>query len=234
MRKYLLTGLAMLAPAAANAQTPTPTIIFTPNSFAIPNFTSAQIFENFEGGGMNNTQYNPGSQQNAASVNAGFTQTVSGDVPIFSGTVPGESTNPDGGGDKYLAIQNGSFTVNFGSAGVQFLSFIFGSLDSYNTLTLSFANGTSSTFAGTQIIGQSGVGPFNSNVNGRVSFDLGGQSSITRAAFGSMQQGFVAFEIDELAAAVPEPATWALMILGFGLIGSQLRATRRRTKVTFA
>lgn len=234
MRKYLLTGLAMLAPAAANAQTPTPTIIFTPGSFAIPSFTTAAVFENFAGGGANNSQYTPATQQSAASVAAGYTQAVTGDVSIYTGSVPGESLNPDGGGDRYLAIQNGTFTVNFGSAGVQFLSFVFGSLDSYNTLTLSYANGTSSTFAGTQIIGQPGVGPFNSNVNGRVSFDLGGQSAITSAAFGSNQAGFVAFEIDELAAAVPEPGTWALMILGFGLIGSQLRVRRRQAKISFA
>eukprot|EP01041_Mallomonas_annulata_P030223 gene30223-52331_t len=31
------------------------------------------------------------------------------------------------------------------------------------------------------------------------------------------------------ADAVPEPATWAMMILGFGLVGSQVR--RRRLKL---
>ncbi len=35
----------------------------------------------------------------------------------------------------------------------------------------------------------------------------------------------------ESVAAVPEPATWALMILGFGIVGSALR--RRRTQVRF-
>ena len=34
-------------------------------------------------------------------------------------------------------------------------------------------------------------------------------------------------------AAVPESATWAMMLVGFGLIGAALR-TRRRPKVTFA
>ncbi|RYD27570.1 MAG: PEP-CTERM sorting domain-containing protein [Lysobacteraceae bacterium] len=33
-------------------------------------------------------------------------------------------------------------------------------------------------------------------------------------------------------AAVPEPMTWSLMILGFGLIGGTMR--RRSTKVAFA
>lgn len=34
--------------------------------------------------------------------------------------------------------------------------------------------------------------------------------------------------------AVPEPATWAMMALGFGLAGAGMRRTRRRTKVSFA
>ncbi len=41
-----------------------------------------------------------------------------------------------------------------------------------------------------------------------------------------------AFEIDDVASATPEPATWLTMILGFGLVGAGLR--RRRAKVTFA
>jgi hypothetical protein len=35
-------------------------------------------------------------------------------------------------------------------------------------------------------------------------------------------------------AAVPEPATWAMMILGFGMIGSALRRHTRRQALTFA
>ena len=35
-------------------------------------------------------------------------------------------------------------------------------------------------------------------------------------------------------AAVPEPATWAMMILGFGAIGAILRYRRRAAKVSFA
>ena len=46
------------------------------------------------------------------------------------------------------------------------------------------------------------------------------------------------FELDNLAlgaaSAVPEPATWAMMLLGFGLIGSSLRNRRRSTKVVYA
>lgn len=34
--------------------------------------------------------------------------------------------------------------------------------------------------------------------------------------------------------AVPEPASWALMLGGFGLIGGVMRAQRRSTQITFA
>lgn len=37
---------------------------------------------------------------------------------------------------------------------------------------------------------------------------------------------FLAFELDGQAAAVPEPAAWALMILGFGAAGSMMRRRR--------
>jgi hypothetical protein len=48
------------------------------------------------------------------------------------------------------------------------------------------------------------------------------------------------FGIDNLtfdysvAAAVPEPATWAMMIVGFGAVGSMVRTSRRRTALSVA
>ena len=37
--------------------------------------------------------------------------------------------------------------------------------------------------------------------------------------------------VSELAAAVPEPATWALMLLGFGFVGGAMRSRRKNTNV---
>lgn len=52
-----------------------------------------------------------------------------------------------------------------------------------------------------------------------------------------MSNGYVAFRdasFERLSSAVPEPATWALMIVGFGAAGAMVRSQRRRTETAFA
>ena len=90
---------------------------------------------------------------------------------------------------------------------------------------------------GTNIIGQLNLNPDLANTDLSETYRLLGQAlgagtytltvEGTRGAIGSYG-GNVAFQSD----AVPEPATWALMLLGFGAIGWQLR--RRRTSQALA
>jgi len=51
------------------------------------------------------------------------------------------------------------------------------------------------------------------------------------AGFGS--QGYIV-EYSQIASAAPEPATWALIILGFGMVGSALRRRKQAVRVTYA
>ena len=61
----------------------------------------------------------------------------------------------------------------------------------------------------------------------------GSSSSLSFAADGSAGCCYgPALDNVSLAAAVPEPATWAMMLLGFGAVGWQLR--RRRTNLALA
>lgn len=61
---------------------------------------------------------------------------------------------------------------------------------------------------------------------------FGTRSSSTPIFDFSTNGGQAVFAYNTLAA-VPEPATWAMMIVGFGLVGGAMRQ-RSRTKVTYA
>lgn len=232
MRRYALAGVVALAFSGAAQAATAPTINFTNGVYTIPSFTTAAVFEEFEGG-VNGTQYTGAVQRDVRAVARGYTESSTGNTLALGGNVPGDGFSPDPDNNTYLAVQAGGlFTVNLG-AGATVFSFVFGTLDTYNTLRLFFNDTTSQLFTGRELIGlannQSNPSTY-AGVTGRVTYDTGGQSLITSAQFGST--GFDAFEIDSLAAAVPEPAAWAMMVIGFGLAGAALR-TRRR-KVTFA
>lgn len=51
---------------------------------------------------------------------------------------------------------------------------------------------------------------------------------------GSLLPTSVTIALAPVAGGVPEPATWALMILGFGMAGVGMRARRRRLRVDYA
>jgi hypothetical protein len=95
-------------------------------------------------------------------------------------------------------------------------------------------------------------GTFNLVVNGGAAFTAGGNCSI--CTIGSGQNKFTLsgsgitslaftfdpgvstarqFRVDGVSnvPAVPEPATWAMMLLGFGFVGGAMRATKRRQSV---
>jgi hypothetical protein len=109
------------------------------------------------------------------------------------------------------------------------VSLYWGSIDSYNTLDL---------FSGGSLVGSVTGGEVSSWANGDQDSGVTNRrvSLLSDVAFDAIgfRTGSNAFEVDNvsLAAAVPEPASWALMILGFGAAGAALRTGRRR--VAFA
>ena len=135
---------------------------------------------------------------------------------------------PVGRPNNFGAVQaNGSYTTSFFTPSNVF-SFVLGSLDSYNTLVLTSADGTITTLNGSSIIGGlSATG----NPSGTVTYRVTAGSLFSSATF--LSNGNNSFEFDNLAAAVPEPAAWGMMILGFGLVGGVMRR-RSAAKVNFA
>lgn len=167
---------------------------------------------------------------------------TTGTAGIYTGTQPFVAAEPAYGdqGDAYFAVlTGGTATFSFINSLSQF-AFDLGSADDYNFLTVFFAGGVTQTFSGAQL---NPPGPATGNqdiaqTNGRVTVfanDLGG---IIGFEFASQQNSF---EFDNIGtvSAVPEPATWALLLLGFGAIGYGMRrrkalGTAPRMKIRYA
>jgi hypothetical protein len=113
--------------------------------------------------------------------------------------------------------------------------FDWGSIDSYNTLTIHLASGPDFVIVpGGNFTNLADGNQTIPDTNGVFQVFAGAGESITGFTMTSSQNSF---EIDNLSApggvtthgTVPEPASWAMMIVGFGLAGAMFR--RRRTMV---
>ncbi len=137
------------------------------------------------------------------------------------------------------AASEGTRSAFFGPIGstggiFQTLMTTVGSLYSYS-FTLANLGGTPSSFnasiGGTSVLSLTNPGAFAYTV---YSGTFTATSAATALRF-TFQQDPSFFRLDAISVsmisgAVPEPAAWAMMIGGFGLVGASLR--RRRTKVT--
>lgn len=122
---------------------------------------------------------------------------------------------------RYLSVTgNGSASIAFAAALTGF-SLDIGSVDSYNGIRLAFAGGGFQTFTGSQLVANADGNQLLDRTNGRFSFFATGDERIAELTFLS---GRNSFELDNLAVSmVPEPATWGLMLIGFGLVGYAVR-----------
>ena len=212
MKKLLAAGTLALMSMAGTAQAATtPVITFNGGSGVIP--ANETVFQNFDSFAPNTAI---GSNAFALSTTTGM-----GARPAFGST-----------GNFAAVLSGGSFTTAFSPTNA--FSFVLGSLDVYNSLTLLFSDGTSTTLMGGNIVGSPTLFDSGSRTdaqtNGVVTYTVAPGQSITGATFASAGNSF---EFDNLAAAVPEPAMWGMMILGFGLVGGLLRR-RSTAKVSFA
>lgn len=160
---------------------------------------------------------------------------LSGDYDISKTSIAGFRAAPAGDTTNYLSTPKAT-SATPGSATIDLtgflstrkttkFSFYWGSIDKYNTLTLIGTGLTGpTTFSGSDINNPANGDQSAAATNRFVTFTLGAGEKLTGINLTSTSR---AFEIDNLATNVPEPATWALMLVGFGLVGGAVRARSR-------
>lgn len=158
---------------------------------------------------------------------------------VFSDTDPtngsGVRLEPNGTTDSnFLAAgpsngnQNPVFLTFNAGTDITALSFLWGSPDSYNDLTINYNTGAPSVYDGSQTIPLATGG--NNGDTTQVDFTAPTGEYITSVEFNSV--GSNAFEASDFAVSgVPEASTWAMMILGF--LGVGFMAYRRKDAASF-
>ncbi len=132
---------------------------------------------------------------------------------------------------QYLSVRAGE-VANFTSPYISRVSLYVGSLDDYNSITFHLKGGGTQVITGLQLGAISGAANGNqtaANTNGRFTF----RSDTPIIGF-DLHSTTNSFEVSNIGAAVPEPATWAMMIIGFGAVGSMVRSQRRKQALALA
>ena len=164
----------------------------------------------------------PGGVGTGGTLSGSATATIVGgqvqaaDLSFADDVVPGEnflSAGPTSGG---FGIPNTS-TLTFTGAGVSYITFLWGSPDLFNTLTVN----SSGAGPNSQIFTAASLGfPVTNgdqSFNQSVQFTGLGGSLITSLVFNSTQSSFEVARFSTTA--VPEPETYAMMLAGLGLMG---------------
>ena len=178
---------------------------------------------------------------------AGTPTHIGGSV-VGPGTTQNAFAQPIGSAGQYFSVGPSTTTPGtillLGAVGpLVSLSFIWGSIDTYNSLRFTDAAGnplvgSQYSFTGSQIaalVPAPAAGSQNSNAqNPIVTFLFSGLDQTLVGGF-RMSSTQNAFEIDNIAlvtGGVPEPSTWAMMLLGFGAIGFAMRRRKSTRELT--
>jgi hypothetical protein len=133
----------------------------------------------------------------------------------YSGTLPNDSTH-------YLTVPGGATATFTSATALSSFSLYMGSPDTFNFIRF-IGEGFDETLSGSDMF----LGDTSQawSWGKRVSFDFG-SAKVNQIILSSTSNSF---EVDNAAGtfigagAVPEPATWAMMIMGFGAMGTVLR-----------
>ncbi|MBB4616653.1 PEPxxWA-CTERM sorting domain-containing protein [Sphingomonas abaci] len=170
---------------------------------------------------------------NGTNVPAGFTLTGNGYIVSNAESASTGARPAFSDGSAYLSVLGGgAATLASTGAGFQSISLFLGSIDAYNTVrVLSTTGAVLATYTGSQFVVPADGNQDVPRTNRRVTFFAGAGESLGGLTLSS---GSNSLETDNVVFSVPEPSTWALMLIGFGMVGGAARYRRRKTAAAFA
>jgi hypothetical protein len=224
--KMKILGSALVLALACAAAAPVQAVTLYVRPGADPLRGGLALLPDFVNG-VTGTGGANGTFTGGTSVNTG------GNNPGFSGAF----VNVKGQNSQNAALRRGSYLQPFPTSGtgiVRAFSFLSANVDqgvvglNNASLVVTTQNLTSNTFTSTTF---SGTQFSLANATARVYVDTGSSDIISSVEFRVVGGQNDQFNVDGFATAAPEPATWGMLILGFGMAGMGLR---RRTKVQAA
>lgn len=237
MRKLLIATAALLALASpASAYTIDIFAAFNQNTtFSDP---SGITVETYAGGPPSGNTFITTVGGNARDTFSGFSPvTATAQSGLFIGNIGGQDTSPFGLGNDtrvYLAAGGNGGVVGLNSIiGPQTsLAMLWGTVDAGDNRNLIKFN-TGETVNGTQILQACAAQGFScGDGDTNVFLRINGLTAFQSAKFSDGDLN--SFEFVPLAAAVPEPATWAMMILGFaGIVVMGKKRARKNGEGNF-
>lgn len=166
---------------------------------------------------------------------AGTVVTLNDGASVVSGSSSGQYAQPFGSDTSpYLSVFGGSSATVSDITGVGYngLSFYLGSIDTYNVVDiLSTTGALIASYTGSAFLGGTSGDQTLPTTNRLISFTREANDPLFGGVtFRSSQNSA---EIDNVRflspSAVPEPATWLTMLLGFGFLGAAMRRKKTAT-----
>ena len=142
--------------------------------------------------------------------------------PLVSHSSNGVYAAPANDTSTFLTTGSGSITDHL-AAGTTYLGFYWGSIDNYNTLSLTESNGTVLSYTGATVASAAGLDA-DGNHSYFVNFFANPGVTFTSATFGASRNSF---EFDNVASATPEPGTVAMLAGGLLIVAGTFRRRRK-------
>ena len=154
----------------------------------------------------------------------------------FVAGTTGNHAQPAGSAGTYWAVGPSDGTPGYiDVTGLNALSFLWGSVDTYNSIQfLGAGDALLSTISGIMVGPPANGDQGDASTNRYVTLNLQDASiaGVEKLKFISDTNAFET--TNYLFTAVPEPSTWAMMILGIGAVGFSMRRGRQKVSVRYA